>query len=349
MALWDTAEHYSVVRDTPAGRDLVGPFCEAMRKQGLKTGLYYSHLDWTHPDYPSVYHSKRPKPGNHHPGNKYAYPIDGKEDPARWENFLRFHRLQLQELCQRYSPDLLWFEGSWEHSDEQWRFEELRKQLHTWCPGVILNSRMGEYGDYETPEQGVPIVPPKDPWEFCLTMNRSWSMATDPSYKIVPELIRLLADCAAMGDNMLLNIAPLSDGTIFYEQARILREIGAWLRPRGVAIYDTVAGLPYGHFYGPSTLSKTGDTLYLFQFDIPQDEISVKGIKNAIRSVTLLDDPDTLLPTRLSGGAHWAGIPPVLKITVPTERIGAGGVVIKIELDGPLSLYTGHGEMITQN
>ena len=33
---------------------LIGPYCEALRKHGLKVGLYFSHLDWSHPDYATI-------------------------------------------------------------------------------------------------------------------------------------------------------------------------------------------------------------------------------------------------------------------------------------------------------
>ena len=50
VALWDIKlSDLNVVERTPAGRDLVGPYCEALRKQGLKVGLYFTHLDWSHP------------------------------------------------------------------------------------------------------------------------------------------------------------------------------------------------------------------------------------------------------------------------------------------------------------
>ncbi len=346
MALWDTAEHLSVVRDTPAGRDLVGPFCDALRAKGLRTGLYYSHLDWTYPDYPTLRHSKGEV--TDHPGYARSY-ASGSEDLTRWANFQRFHRLQLRELCERYSPDLLWFDGDWERTREQWGFEELNRLLRTWRPGVVINSRIGTYGDYATPEQGIPTVPPKGPWELCYTMNRSWSMATDPSYKTPAELIRLLIECAGMGGNLLLNLSPLSDGTLFYEQVRLLREIGAWLVPHGEAIYGTTAGLPPGYFYGPSTLSKDRTTLHLFQLDRPTGEISVKGIHNRVLSATVLNGDGSQLPHRVSGGASWAGVPGVLWLTPPATASNAHATVIKLELDGPLSLYTGHGQVITQN
>lgn len=55
VALWNTkTTDLNVVNKTPAKRDLVAPYCEAMRNHGLKVGLYYSHLDWNQPDYASI-------------------------------------------------------------------------------------------------------------------------------------------------------------------------------------------------------------------------------------------------------------------------------------------------------
>ena len=57
VALWDTDHRdLDVVRDTPAGRDLVTGFVDALRARDLKVGLYYSHSDWNHPDYASERH-----------------------------------------------------------------------------------------------------------------------------------------------------------------------------------------------------------------------------------------------------------------------------------------------------
>jgi alpha-L-fucosidase len=346
MALWDTAEHLSVVRDTPAGRDLVGPFCEAMRARDLHVGLYYSHCDWSHPDYPSL-HAPPGTPSGH-PGHRYSF-ASGSEDLARWANFIRFHRLQLRELCERYSPELLWFDGDWERNWQQWDFEQLNQQLRTWRPGVVINSRIGPYGDYATPEQAIPTVPPGKPWELCLTLNRSWSMATDPSYKTTGELIRMLAECAGMGGNLLLNVAPLSDGTIFYEQARLLREIGAWLKINGEGIYGTRAGLPASHWAGASTRSADGRTIYLIQFGFPGGEVPVKGLRNKVLSATVLGGDGFQLARRTSGGAPWMNIPGILWLDIPDAACQPHATVIKLELDGPLDLHTSEGQAVTQN
>lgn len=37
------------------GRDLVREYVEAFRAEGLKVGLYYSLIDWHHPDFPALF------------------------------------------------------------------------------------------------------------------------------------------------------------------------------------------------------------------------------------------------------------------------------------------------------
>src|SRR4051794_36532348 len=50
FCLFDSAlTDYTSARTT--GRDLVAEFAEAMRAEGLRVGLYYSLLDWRHPDF----------------------------------------------------------------------------------------------------------------------------------------------------------------------------------------------------------------------------------------------------------------------------------------------------------
>ena len=77
VALWDTKEkHYDVVDKTPAKRDLLSPFYQAIRKEGIKAGAYFSLIDWSHPDYPGfIKDSTRYKIG---------------DDPATMEKFQTF-------------------------------------------------------------------------------------------------------------------------------------------------------------------------------------------------------------------------------------------------------------------
>ena len=191
VALWDTkAGDLSVVKSTPAGKDLVAPFVEEVRKHGLKLGFYYSLLDWSHPDYP----------------NKTKTETRYKDDPARWNKFVQFNFAQLAELNKTWKPDLYWFDGDWEQSAEAWNSKGIVDLLRSTNPNVIINSRIQGYGDYATPEQGVPVVRPKDKyWELCMTMNDSWGFQhADTNYKTPHILLRTFVDCLSMGGNLSL-------------------------------------------------------------------------------------------------------------------------------------------------
>lgn len=353
IALWDTAHgDLNVVRRTPAARDLVEPFASAVREAGLHLGLYFSHCDWSHPDYASVLPQRHKDPTDRTPFrmNKWAYPPPGQpEAPERWEQFLAFHRGQLQELCERFGPDLLWFDGDWDRDDDQWRFAELRDALHRWAPQVILNSRMLGHGDYATPEQGMPIVPPQGPWEFCVTLNDSWGFQhRDRNYKSLRQIIRLFAECIGMGGNMLLDVGPMADGAIPPEQVDRLEGLGRWISRHAEAVYGTTAGLPAGHFYGSSTLSADRKTLYLFAFDRPWENVAVNGIQNAVRRVTVVGSGRELGHRKI-GGAPWLKLPGVLWIDVPEAALDPYATVLKVELNDPIDLYRGAGQAITSN
>lgn len=341
FALWPTQLSDLNVTHTPAQRDLVGPFAESLRKAGLHTGLYFSHLDWSHPDYASTPANVR----NYENVNHDTW----TQDESTWQRFLKFHRGQLEELCKSYKPELLWFDGDWTPTAEYWNMAQLRDQLHAWAPGVILNARMHGYGDYLTPEQGFPITQPEGPWEFCATINDSWGYQPhDTNYKSARQLVRMFAECIGMGGNLLLDIGPKADGSIPEEQVARLEELGAWIHKNAEAVYPTTAGLQPGLFYGASTLTKDRKTLYLFNFDRPWDSIAVKGIRNNVTKVSILSTGQELTYNKI-GGASWMNIPGILWIDVPDACNDPLATVIKVELEGELDLYTGAGQAISQN
>jgi len=347
VALWDTKlSDLSVVKKTPAGRDLLTPYAKALRQEGLKVGLYFSHLDWSHPNYATVYNAN----DKTHPTNdRFDYPTTGVEDQDKWNKFVEFRNGQLKELYDLVNPDLWWFDGDWSRTAEQWKMKELRESLLTWNPNAILNSRMSGYGDYATPEQGVPIFGPQGPWELCMTINDSWGyQKKDNNQKSVNYIIRTFADCISMGGNLLLDAGPMEDGTFTAEQTERLKGLGRWTNKHAEAIYGTTRGLPLGHFYGPTTISKDKKTIYCFVLDNPKDDVVVKGIKNKITGVRLIGTKDALAFKR-NGGAEWMQIPGVLQITLPAEKLDQNVTVIAIDLDSPLQLYRGGGGAIEQN
>ena len=325
VALWNTKlSDLNVVKKTPAGRDLIAPYCQALRNRGLKVGLYFSHLDWSHADYPFFI------------GKEKRY----QDDPARWERFLAFRRGQLEELAAAYQPDLIWFDGDWDFSAERWQAGALREQIFRWLPSTILNSRLNGFGDYDTPEQGVPITPPKSKyWELCMTMNDSWGyQGNDRNYKTANQIIRIFADSISMGGNLLLDVGPKADGTIPEEQVRILKELGRWTQKHQEAIYGTAAGISPFYFRGPTTLSQDRQTLYLFLDSRPNGPIVIKGLKNKVNRVRVVGD-GTKLSFGVLGRQYWSPVPGLLYVDVPAEVLDEQVTVIAVLLDGPIDLY----------
>jgi alpha-L-fucosidase len=325
VALWDTREdHLSVVRDTPAGRDLIGPYCRALRSEGLKVGLYYSLIDWSHHHYPNFLRDRK----------RYA------GDEARWARFTRFNFAQIRELGAGFRPDLVWFDGDWEFSAEDWRAAEIRDLLLTQNPEVIINSRLQGHGDYGTPEQGVPIKRPDfETWELCLTMNDSWGyQPRDTNYKTANQIIRILVECLSLGGNLLLDIGPRADGTICPEQTALLEQLGRWTAKHAEAVYGTRPGLPAGYFHGPTALSPDRRTLYLYLAHRPVGPLMLKGIVSTIEKVEVVGQASPL-PWDIKMKLSWSDRPGIVYITVPEEMVDPEVTVIAVHLDGPLELF----------
>ncbi|MDU8886026.1 alpha-L-fucosidase [Yeosuana sp. MJ-SS3] len=334
VALWNSKHSdLNVIDKTPAKKDVITPFVDAARKEGLKVGLYYSLLDWSHPDYPNFLRNKK----------RYD------QDDKRWNNFTKFNFGQIKELT-KYDPDLYWFDGDWEQSAEKWKAKEMRELLLKETPNTIINSRLQGYGDYATPEQGVPITrPDSNYWELCMTMNDSWGFQhNDKNYKSVNQLIRILVDCISMGGNLLLDIGPKADGTIPQEQIDILKGIGRWTNKHKSAIYGTRAGIPFGHFNGYTALSKDKTILYLYVDNKPNGPLLIKGLKNKVNRAWVVGN-GTKLSTKVISKLYWSDVPGLLYIDLPEVVQDKDVTVIAIQLDGEIDLYREKGQVIESN
>ncbi|MEG6612369.1 alpha-L-fucosidase [Pseudoclostridium thermosuccinogenes] len=348
VALFDTKySDLSVVKKTPAGRDIVSEYTQAMREAGLKVGLYFSLIDWSDPRYRSVY-PEGAKPEDCL-NDIYGSPAGGPENPELWEEFLQFNNNQIRELMTNYGTiDLLWFDGDWERSAKQWRMPEFREYLHSLNPNVVLNSRMQGYGDYETPELNMPIYGIDKPWEFCTTINSSWGYRpSDNNYKTSRQIVRMFCDCLTLGGNMLLDVGPKEDGTLDPRQEKILLDLGSWIHDNEEAVYETGRGLNYHQFLGGSTISADKKTIYLFVYDKPLEYICVKGVKTRAKRITVLHTGEEL-KWHYTGGLPWFGIPGTLWIKADEMQLHPLTTVLKVELEDEITYNLGHGE-VTHN
>lgn len=280
ISLWNTKADKAIttLKDAAAKQDVITPFVEAIQQEGLHTGLYYSLPDWSHPYYDVFTRTRK------------RYEL--AKEPNRWNHYVEYYQKQLSELSQQYKPELIWFDGDWEHNAEEWKAKETLSLLRKYNPNIIINSRLNHHGDYETPEQGIPVTRPDAKfWELCYTMNDSWGYQPfDKKYKSPNMIIRTLVDCISMGGNLLLDIGPKADGSIPEEQLNILKQLGRWTNKHAAAIYGTRAGIPVENYQGKSALSKDGKTLYLYVYE-QKPQLQLKGLLNsAVEKVAVVGD-----------------------------------------------------------
>jgi alpha-L-fucosidase len=299
FAMFDTRlSDYSVTKHTPCGRDLTREIVDAFRARGFRIGLYFSIIDWHHPDYPRYTDETIHKPyivGNHPRGSA-----------DKWERYRDFMLGQLDELLTGYGDiDIVWLDGEFEHTQDEWRFDEIRAFIRDRQPHALVNDRCVGHGDFTTPEQQLPIVAPERPWEACMTMNSSWShVPDDDTWKSPATLLHTLIEAVAMGGNLLLNVGPTAAGTLPEPAVQRLQALGAWTARNGESLRGVDPGLKLWQFQGPSTrraLDDGSERIYLHLTARPYERVVVRDLPvRRVRRAALLADGRPL---------HWTAHP----------------------------------------
>ena len=173
-----------------------------------------------------------------------------------------------------------------------------------------------------------------------MTINDSWGFQqNDKNYKSPLQIIDIFVDTLSKGGNLLLNISPKSDGTIPVEQKIILKELGKWNKKHSSAIYSTQKGIPYDHYYGPTTLSKDKKTLYLYVRDNPKNnQIVLKGISSKINRAYVVGN-GTVLNKQTLCKVYWNKYPGITYIEIPEKTLDPYYTVIALILDEPIKLF----------
>ena len=304
FCLFDSAYTDFKSTNSPAGRDLVREYLDAARECGLRAGLYFSIIDWRHPDFP--HYGDRQHPMRNDP----AY---GNEN-RNFDRYLDYMHAQVREICSNYGKlDLIWFDFSYDNlRGEAWRATELMEMVRTLQPDVVINNRLevsGEgygslaackptpyHGDFITPEKMVPPHSLVDAegrplvWESCVTMNEHWGYcATDNFYKPAPMLIKQLVECVSKGGNMILNIGPDATGRIPQRSLEIMAEMGRWMDRNGQSIYGCgPAGLAKPDY---GRITRRGNTLYYHLYENTIGPMPLSGLeKDKVQAIRRLAD-----------------------------------------------------------
>jgi len=316
---------YDIVEFARGRRDVMAELSRECRRRGIRFGVYYSILDWHHA-------SQRPRAG----GSGLTDIVPGMKD-----RYVSGMKEQLRELLERYDPDLLWFDGDW--GDEQWWWTEadgraLYRYVRSLKPSIIVNERVRRgrgLGDFLTPEQEIPARSLPGDWESCLTMNDNWGYhAQDQRWKSGRELIRLLAETASKGGNLLLNVGPQPDGAVPWMSRELLREIGGWMLTYGESIRGTTAG-PFAQDPAWGCCTARAGRLYAHVFDWPRGRVlRLPALRNVIGGACALGRPGSPLAFRRAGDE--------IEIDLPARPPDNRDTVIVLELDGVPEAIPGH-------
>lgn len=309
-SLFDSALTDYDSADAAPKRDYVAELAKAAKAADLKFGLYYSMLDWHHPDYTADF-------------GKY---VD------------QFMFGQVRELCSKYGAlDCLWFDGEWDRPAADWKADALVRMIRGLQPDILVNDRLGkgERGvtplcDFYTREQpsemnvAMPFEKQRPySWEACMTIGESWQYsAKDKQFKSVADLIRILVDVVDRGGNLLLNVGPTPDGEIPEPLVERLRGVGAWLATNGESIYGTHRS-PFGQLPAGKCTTK-GNRLYVHLEKHPGGPVQLPGLQNTIQKAWFL-----------KSGVELAFDSKAKTVTLPDTLPDDAVTTIALELDAP--------------
>lgn len=327
FAMWDSKfTRFSAMKMGPK-RDLVGEVEKAVRAKGLKFGVS-NHSGWNYEffkfntinNYDAKDTTTQDLYGNPIITGTKARPSD--RDLRRWA-------ARTDELCDKYKPDLYYFD--WDINDPA--FETLRKEFaaHYYNKGVEWGGKFGNPGvvlNYKDKafqpgtavldhERGAETKIPDMLWQTddCVYSGDNWGYVENAPVKSPGIIIDELVDIVSKRGVLMLSFGPRPDGTFPDDQVKLMQAIGDWLKVCGEAIYSTRPFTTFGE--GPAALDKKIKTytssdirftrnkektaLYAVLLDWPDNGIVVKSLnsgtisKKEIKSVSLVGSKEKLV------------------------------------------------------
>ena len=319
FAMYDTRlSDWDIIDRTQFRRDVIAELAAACREAGMPLFLYYSQLDWHHPDY-------FPRGGT---GRK-----SGRPDSGDFNRYLAYMDGQLEELLTRYGKVAgVWFDGMWDNGQVDWQLARTYAMIKRLQPWALIGSNHNNRphpGEDFIPFEGYvrpDNVPPGTdyPLEVAEKINDTWGYrAHDRLYKSGAELIRNLVKAAGSGANYLVNVGPMADGTLQPEFTDRLGALGDWLGRYGRSIYGTRAGPIPARAWGVTTAR--GDTVFVHVLDWKDRLLPIQGLGRPVAAVRYVGRAGTPTVTAVAGGVLLGIDPP---------RPDEVDVVIELELKG---------------
>jgi len=278
FCLWDTKETDYNVMNTPFKRDIVKEFADVCAKHDIGFALYYSTADWHHPN-------------GYNPMATHQIPPRETDEP-NMTKYMAYVRRQITELMTNYGTICaLFWDVRTGITDPS--MNEMVRELQ---PGIRINDRGYDKGDYSTPERFVPDGAFEKLTEACQSVGvESWGYRRHEDFYTARYLEESIDSILCRGGNYLLNIGPMPDGSIPMREQKLLRKVGSWFN-RVKESYDGDAPTDLFSEHEEFTVTRNGDDLYLHFTRFPSaNGFSLYPIDFLPEQVTLLNTGETPL------------------------------------------------------
>ncbi|MFI3285595.1 MAG: alpha-L-fucosidase [Rikenellaceae bacterium] len=344
-------------------RDVIGELSKAIKAEGLVFGLssHRAENPWFYNEGMKIPSDVRD--GNvslygqclERPGGKGMTPEYG-DHPGSNEESREQWLLHMYELIDQYQPELIWFDWTVGKYPFQPTFYKFMAYYYNnaldWGKEVVVNTKCG-YSDQSQVfdiERGKSDRIRRYAWQTDTSIGKkSWSYTPDEVNKTPNHIIDDFVDIVSKNGNLLLNIGPKVDGTITDEQQHVLRELGAWLKVNGEAIYDTRAWVRWGEGDNAGTsgymtdgdashytahdirFTENGDALYATTLDWTDGDIVISSLAPAcgdnlkVTAVSMLGSAESV---------EWEQTAEGLRISFPEKKPSDYAHSFKIEYEG---------------
>lgn len=353
-------------------RDVVGEVSRAVKRRGLRSAATFHH-QWLW----GWFMSSDPDADVYDPANEKFYgkalPLEtSRMYPWRYpdEEFNRVWMEKVNEVVDRYDPDLVYFDSRAFVVGEEYRYRMLEHLYRGPAAraDTVITYKLGDFpsgvGVYDA-ERGWFEQGRSAPWQTDdrLEDRVTWCYVEQPKYRTAAQIIHQLCDVVSKNGNLLLNVGPKADGTFAREAKDVLYEVGDWLSAFGEAIYGT---RPFRVFGEGSTAvgnsdfgvgqiekqiengafdqdkgtdftendvryTKKGSALYAIVLGRPRGELALRSLSGEVlRSCGAIRRVDLL------GGAQdlrWRSEEKALRIALEGELSSPYGNVLKLTFD----------------
>lgn len=323
FCMWDTLYTDFKVTNTPYGKDVLASLARACEAKGMGLSLYYSVPDWHHPNYPNF--------GGDH---ELSEPKEG--DCPNEDLYIDYVKNQITELLTKYGKIQSFF----------WDIPPLRRDpsvnelVRKLQPGIMINNRGYDDGDFATPERTLPKGSCFTSYtEACNSVGRqSWGYRINEDYHSHKYLISSVDRIMAMGGNYVLNVGPDADGIITEEARDSINAVGKWYNNVKEALYAK----PCAEILtedAPYLTTRSGNTLYIHFPESPEASgFFIQNIKKLPQKAIVLNDHTEIkvsmdmMPT-LCMGSDAKRIPVLHIYSIPVNRLESETIVLKLEFD----------------